>query len=84
MNKQLLQIVQEGNLKEEETRKFLEDSFRNGEIKTTGTDLDKIMLPVSRFGGSNRAAKKQTVIDKLKASFDRFFGLGSNEFTKDE
>ena len=84
MNKQLLQTVQEENLKEEETRKFLEDSFRNGEIKTTGTDLDKIMPPVSRFGGSNRAAKKQTVIDKLKAFFDRFFGLGSNEFTKDE
>ena len=82
--KQLLQIVQEENLKEEETRKFLEDSFRNGEIKTTGTDLDKIMPPVSRFGGGNRAAKKQTVIDKLKAFFDRFFGLGSNEFTKDE
>ena len=78
--KQLLQIVQEENLKEEETRKFLEDSFRNGEIKTTGTDLDKIMPPVSRFGGGNRAAKKQTVIDKLKAFFDRFFGLGSNEF----
>lgn len=76
--KQLLQIVQEENLKEEETRKFLEDAFRNGEIKTTGTDLDKIMPPVSRFGGGNRAAKKQTVIDKLKAFFDRFFGLGTN------
>ena len=48
------------------------------------TDIDKIMPPVSRFGGGNRAAKKQTVIDKLKAFFERFFGIGSNEFVKDE
>ena len=82
--KQLQQIIQEEKLKEPETRKFLEDSFRNGEIKTTGTDIDKIMPPVSRFGGGNRAAKKQTVIDKLKAFFERFFGIGSNEFVKDE
>ena len=82
--KQLLQIIQEEKLKEPETRKFLEDSFRNGEIRTTGTDIDKIMPPVSRFGGGNRAAKKQSVIDKLKAFFERFFGLGSNEFVKSE
>ena len=82
--KQLLQIIQEEKLKEPETRKFLEDSFRNGEIKTTGTDIDKIMPAVSRFGGGNRAAKKQTVIDKLKAFFERFFGLGSNEFSNRE
>ena len=82
--KQLQQIIQEEKLKEPETRKFLEDSFRNGEIKTTGTDIDKIMPPVSRFGGGNRAAKKQTVIDKLKAFFERFFGIGSNEFVKGE
>ena len=78
--KQLLQIIQEEKLKEPETRKFLEDSFRNGEIRTMGTDIDKIMPPVSRFGCGNRAAKKQTVIDKLKAFFERFFGLGSNDF----
>ena len=82
--KQLLQIIQEEKLKEPETRKFLEDSFRNGEIKTTGTDIDKIMPPVSRFGGGNRAAKKQSVIEKLKAFFERFFGLGSNEFSNRE
>ena len=77
---QLVQIIQEEKLKEAETRKFLEDSFRNGEIKTTGTDIDKIMPPVSRFGGSSRTTKKQTIIDKLKAFFERFFGLGSSSF----
>ena len=62
-------------LKEEETRRFIENAFRDGEIKTTGTDIDKLMPPVSRFGGGNRAAKKQTIIDKLKAFFERFFGI---------
>ncbi len=74
--KELMQIITEENLNEEETRKFISDSFRNGEIKTTGTDLDKIMPPVSRFGGGNRAKKKQSIIDKLKRFFERFFGIG--------
>ncbi len=79
--KQLQQIIQEEGLKEAETRKFLEDAFRNGEIKSTGTDIDKIMPPVSRFGGGNRAVKKQTILDKLKGFFDRFFGIGDSSFT---
>jgi type I site-specific deoxyribonuclease, hsdR family len=80
--KQLMQIITEERLNEAETRRFLEDSFRNGEVKTTGTDIDKLMPPVSRFGGGNRAAKKQTIIDKLKAFFERFFGIGDSSFTK--
>lgn len=78
--KQLIQIISEEKLKENETRKFMEDSFRNGEIKTTGTDIEKILPPVSRFSGGNRAQKKQKVIDKLKAFFERFFGIGDSSF----
>ena len=74
--KQLAQIIQEEKLNEEATRKFIADSLRNGEVKTTGTDIDKLMPPTSRFGGGNRAAKKQTIIEKLKAFFERFFGIG--------
>ena len=73
--KQLVQIIQEEKLNEEATRKFISDSLRNGEVKTSGTDIDKLMPPVSRFGGGNRAAKKQTIIEKLKAFFERFFGV---------
>ena len=73
--KQLVQIIKEENLNEAETRKFIEDSFKSGEIRTVGTDIDKLMPPTSRFGGGNRAAKKQTIIDKLKAFFERFFGV---------
>jgi len=81
--KELTQIIQEEKLKEPETRKFLENAFRDGEIKTTGTDIDKLMPPVSRFGGGGaRAKKKQTVIDKLKGFFERFFGIGETNFEK--
>ncbi len=74
--KQLVAIINEENLKEEETRKFIEVAFRDGSVKTTGTDIDKLMPPMSRFGGGNRAEKKQGVIAKLLGFFDRFFGIG--------
>lgn len=73
--KELASIVAEEILKPEETRKFVENAFRDGEIKTTGTDIDKLMPPVSRFGGGNRAEKKQTIIDKLLAFFEKYFGI---------
>ena len=42
------------------------------------------MPPVSRFGGGNRAAKKKKVIDKLKAYFEKFYGIGGiSKFTKE-
>ena len=76
--KELTQIIRDEKLREPETRKFLENAFRDGEIKTTGTDIDKLMPPVSRFGGGGtRAKKKQTVVDKLKGFFDRFFGISN-------
>ena len=78
--KELNDIIQSENLKEAETRKFVENAFRDGEIKTSGTDIDNIMPPISRLGGGNRAQKKQTIIDKLKAFFERFFGIAGGSF----
>lgn len=81
----LVIIIEEERLKDDETRRFLENAFREGEVKTVGTDIDKIMPPVSRFGGGNRANKKKNVIDRLKAYFDKFYGVGGvAKFTKDE
>lgn len=75
----LATIISEEKLKPEETRRFLEKAFEDGEIKETGTDIDKIMPPVSRFGGvgNSRAAKKQIVISKLKGFFEKYFGVGT-------
>ena len=53
----------------------METALQVGEIKTTGTDIDMLMPPVSRFGGGNRAAKKQGIIDRLKAFFEKFHGI---------
>lgn len=74
----LEQIILEEKLKPQETRIFLENAFREGEVKTVGTDIEKLMPPVSRFGGGNRAQKKQTIIEKLKAFFEKYFGIGSS------
>lgn len=69
-------LIGEEKLKPEETIKFVDNAFRDGILKTTGTDLDKIMPPVSRFGGGgSRDKKKQNVIEKLKKLFEKYYGL---------
>jgi type I restriction enzyme R subunit len=71
----LTALIAAEKLKEDEARRFVEISFRDGMIKTTGTDIDKILPPVSRFGGGNRAEKKQGVIEKLMGFFEKYLGL---------
>ena len=73
--KELDTLITEEKLKPEETRKFIQTSFRDGEIKTTGVDIDGILPPVSRFGGGSREKKKQGVIEKLTVFFDKYMGL---------
>ena len=67
-------IIEEEKLKPEETRRFIDNAFRDGVLKTTGTAIDRIMPPVSRFGGG-RAAKKQGINEKLLRFFEKYFGL---------
>jgi len=67
-------IIEEERLKPEETRRFIDNAFRDGMLKTTGTAIDKIMPPVSRFCGG-RAAKKQGIIEKLMIFFEKYLGL---------
>jgi type I restriction enzyme R subunit len=74
--KDLLVIIENEKLKPEETRKFMDNSLRHGVLKTTGTDIDNILPPISRFSGGGRAAKKQSVIEKLMAFFEKYLGLG--------
>lgn len=83
--KELNQIIKEERLNPEETRKFLENTFRYGEVKTVGTDIGKIMPPMSRFGGGNRTKKKQTIIEKIQKFFEKYFGIGETpKFTNSE
>jgi type I restriction enzyme R subunit len=74
--KDLTELIEDEELKQKETERFIENAFRDGEIRTTGTDIDKIMPPMSRFGGGgNRQEKKNRVIEKIKEFFERYFGL---------
>ena len=82
--KDLAEIISGEKLKEEKTRKFISNAFRDGTLKTTGTEIDKLMPPVSRFGGGSRAKKKQGIIAKLKAFFEKYFGLGIAELQAEE
>ena len=68
-------LIAEENLKPDETVAFFEGSLRDDFLKTTGTDIDLILPPMSRFGGGSREGKKQAVIAKLQALFERYKGL---------
>ena len=76
--KELIEIIQSENLKEEETRAFISNSFKSGELKTIGTDIEKILPPIRMFGGGDRKQKKQNVIAKLLIFFEKFFGISGN------
>ena len=80
---ELKQIISEEHLNPDETRKFLTNTFRYGEVKTIGTDINKIMPPMSRFGSGNRTKKKQSIIERFQKFFEKYFGIGETpKFTK--
>ena len=71
----LNEIIESEHLKPQETKEFIKNSLRDGQVRTTGTDIDKILPPMSRFGGGNRQEKKKSVIEKIQTFFERYFGL---------
>jgi len=71
----LTTIIEDEKLKPTETRKFIENAFRDGYVRTTGTDIDRVLPPMSRFGEGKRNAKKTSVIEKLKAFLEKYLGL---------
>ena len=73
--KDLLEIIESENLKPDETLKFIASSFRDGEIKTFGMDVDRILPPVSRFTDNSRTAIKQTILERLMLFFEKYVGL---------
>ena len=79
----LKKIINDENLNEEETRKFLDNAFRDGQVKTNGTDIEKILPPMRRFGGGNREEKKENIIVKVKKFFEKYFGLGTADKNDD-
>lgn len=69
-------IIAEEGLKVDETKAFIAHAFRDGRIATIGTAVTRILPPVSRFSADGgHGEKKQRVIGRLSAFFERFFGL---------
>ena len=52
-------IITEEKLKQNDTWKFIENELRDGEIKTTETNIDKFIPSISHFGGGGEAQKKK-------------------------
>ena len=76
---ELERIIAEEHLRPDAARAFVVGAFRDGRLETGGTAITRILPPTSRFGGGNgrnHEETKRTVIDKLTAHFERFFGLG--------
>ena len=57
----------------------MDNSFRDGQVKTTGTDIERILPPMRRFGGDNKAERKQTIIEKISKFFEKYFGISNSE-----
>lgn len=62
----------------EETRKFIDQSFIDGYVTTTGLAITKVLPPMPIFGGggaASREKKKQTVLEKLTAFFNKYYSI---------
>lgn len=84
--KEIENIIEEENLNRGKALDFIEQSFRNGEVRESGTGIAGILPPMGLFGnaGARRAEKKKIVIKRLKEFFDRFFDIsGGNFFSSD-
>lgn len=56
----------------------LQLAFRDGAVKSSGTAITKVLPPVSRFSaGGGHEEKKERVLERLNAFFERFYGLAS-------
>jgi len=78
---ELEEIITQENLDRDETFKFVRNAFRNGHVAASGTDLTKVLPPVSRFSpGGERSKKRESVLSKLLRFFERFFDISSGEW----
>jgi len=70
----LADLIRQERLKPEEARKFIDNAFRDGALKTIGTDIDKIMPPANPFDRKS-GEKKKGIIERIKAFFEKYLGL---------
>ena len=71
--KDISALVKDENLKAEGVRNFIDASFRNGYVKTTGEEISKFMPSLSLFD-VRREEKKQGVIRRIQTFFEKYRG----------
>lgn len=73
---ELSRIIEEENLNPEETKSFIAKAFTDGELKTAGTAVIKLLPAKNMFSPSyEHSIQKSVVIEKLRALFERFSNL---------
>lgn len=82
---ELQELIETHKLRLEETQSFVDAAFRDGQLRTAGTEITRILPRVSRFNReSNHGDKKKRVIEALSRFFERFRGLTTgNEESRD-
>jgi type I restriction enzyme R subunit len=82
---ELERIIEEEGLDRKATYAFVKNSFRDGNVATTGTAIAKVLPPVSRFSpGGERTQKRESVLAKLTSFFQRFFDISGKELQSNE
>ncbi len=70
----LAALIARERLKPEETRKFMDNAFRDGALRTIGTAIQEILPPANPFDKKS-GEKKKGIIERLKAFFEKYLGL---------
>lgn len=82
MKEELDEIIRDEQLKDQPTRTYVANAFRNGFVQENGTELSDILPAMSRFTPhGERMKKRETVLEKIKSFFDRFFDIYSERQT---
>ncbi len=81
---ELDRIIEEENLNKEATYQFIDNAFRDGFVQPSGTSITKVLPPVSRFTPTGeRTKKRETVLEKFGAFFNKFWDISGGRFLKD-
>lgn len=75
---ELDKIIEEENLNKEETYKYVNSAFKNGYVQENGIQINKVLPPLPIIDPQKRRQKKrETVIQKIIAFFNRFRDISS-------
>jgi len=77
---ELEEIISTENLDHDATVAFVNSALRDGGVAITGTEIAKVLPPVSRFSPTGERTKiREKVIDKLTRFFEKFFDISSRD-----